>query len=155
MNLKVWGPLAFATMLFTIAVAIKIISFGDYYIWLEIAPELALWATGVLFSVSITEYTLFGGRTTYKIRRKRTGNGFEVDFNIEFPNELDFGFKYQYLFVYSMMIWILTLLFSGHAVEMLTTTNQWTWDVHGWNFLCLLLSGTTIGAAIHCLFEVS
>ena len=42
MDIKVWGPLLFATMLFVIAAAIKVKIIDNYNVWLEIAPEMAL-----------------------------------------------------------------------------------------------------------------
>lgn len=155
MNLKISGPLLFATMLFIISAAIKIISFKNQNVWLEVSPELSLWAVGIFFSLSISEQTQFGGKTAYRVSRKTSGTGIEINYEVILPDNLEFSPKYIYLFVYSIMIWILTILISGYAVGLFSNVNQWTLQVCFSNALGLILSGTIVGAAVRCLYEVS
>lgn len=153
MNLKTIGPFLFATMLFIISVAIKIISFKNQNVWLEVSPEISLWSVGIFFSLSVSEQTQFGGKTAYKISKKKTG--IEINYDVVLPDKLEFSPKYLYLFVFSFMIWVLTQLLSGLTVGLFTVEHTWSFTVCFFNAIGLLLSGITAGAAIRCLNEVS
>jgi hypothetical protein len=154
MNLKVFGPLLFAGMLFVTSAAIKIISFRNHNVWLEVSPELTVWAVGIFFSLSVSEQTQFGGKTKIRASKKSPGT---VEFKIEavLPDRFEFSPKYVYMFMYSIMMWILTILISGYAVGLFSAEHQWTARIWLSNVIGLILSGSTVGAALRCLSEVS
>jgi hypothetical protein len=154
MNLKIVGPLLFAAMLFITSASIKIISFKNHNVWLDVSPELTLWAVGIFFSLSISEQTQFGGKTAYRISRKTSGTGIEINYDVILPDKLEFSPKYVYLFVFSIMIWILTILISGYATGLFISGNTWTPRICFFNFIGLAISGIVIGAAVRCLNEV-
>ncbi|MDA3789480.1 MAG: hypothetical protein PF503_13440 [Desulfobacula sp.] len=155
MNLKVWGPILFATMLFIVGAAIKIIAFKSDNVFFEMPPDFALWAVGIMFSLAVSEQTQFGGRTYYDISKNKSGTGILVDYKISLPDELSFSPKYIYFFVYSMMIWILTILLSGEASALNSIANYSIYKITAINLVSLALAGTSIGVSIRSLLEVS
>lgn len=155
MNLNVWGPLLFATMLFIISASVKIIAFKNHNVWLEVAPELALWAVGIFFSLSISEELILGGKTVRTVSKKASGRGLEIDYVPVLPDNVEFSPKYIYLLIYGIMIWVLTTLLSGQAIEIFDQVEWWDYRVCALNACGIVLSGTAVGAAVRALLEAS
>ena len=155
MSLRIIGPLAFATMLFVVESAIKGIAFNSKIIWFEIGPKLCLWATGIFFSLSISEQTQLRGKTTYRVKKKVDGSGLEVDYDVKLPNDLSFTPKFLYLFVFAMSIWILSVIISSKIISVFYIAGRWTFQIHILTYLVLLLAGVTVGVAIKSLVEVA
>ncbi len=155
MSLRIIGPLAFATMLFVVESAIKGIAFDSKTIWFEIGPKLCLWATGIFFSLSVSEQTLFRGKTTYKVKKKENGSGLEVDYNVELPDDLSFTPRFLYLFIFAMSIWILSVIISSKIISLFYTVGKWTLQIHALTYLILFLAGVIVGAAIKSLAEAA
>jgi hypothetical protein len=154
-NWRVWGPLVFASLLFVIASAIKLIAFGKTSFILDIGSEFALWATGVLFSLAAANKVLLEGRTEQVFKKKSSGTGIENDYIALPPDELDFTPKYLYLFIYSMMSWILTLLISEQAHIIYGTAKAHSFASISLAFLALSLAATSVGIAIRALLEAA
>lgn len=153
MNWRVWGPLLFATMLFIVASAIKLVAFQNYGFLLELAPELSLWSTGVLFSLAVSEHTQLGGRAQHEIRPSQSGSGIEVTYRVALPERLEFSPRMIYLFVYSMTSWILNILIAGKATMVLQTGSTWRAAILvGLGFA---LAGASVGVAHRSLREVA
>ena len=155
MNLKVWGPLLFASMLFVIAAVIKFVSFTKAAAFLSMGSEFALWATGVLFSLAASEQTRFGGRTEHIFRRKTSGSSIEIQYKALAPDRIDLSPRFLYFFVYSMMIWILCIVISEKSCAIYALQNQYSIKLILLCALCFVLSATSVGIAIRSLLEVS
>ena len=91
MNIRVWGPLLFTAMLFVIAAAIKLAAFSNTTFFIDLPTELALWATGVMFSLAVSEQMILKGRAEAVFRRKETGTGIEIEYRAIAPESLDFS----------------------------------------------------------------
>jgi hypothetical protein len=141
-------------MLFVISSAIKAIAFHNVNFIIDLPEKCSLWAAGVLFSLAVSEQTQFGGRTSYSVSRKQSGTGIEVDYNVILPQQLEFTPKYVYLFVFSMMLWILTLLLCGQVSVWNTAgTGMVLWS----SLVCAIayvLAGANIGISLRALVEV-
>lgn len=150
---RVWGPLVFASLLFVIASAIRLLSFSRVSFVLDIGSDFGLWATGILFSLAASEQTRLGGRTERVFRKKSTGTGIEIDYIAVAPDQLDVSPKYLYLFVYSMMIWILTILIGEQAHSMYEKAAGVNFAIIGMVFGQMSLAATTVAAALRALLE--
>jgi hypothetical protein len=155
MNLRVWGPFAFATMIFFIATAIRILGFDSYTFFLTMGSDFAIWATGVLFSLSATEGFNLGSRTEVVFKQKPTGTGIEIDYKAIPPNKIDWGPKLLYLFVYTMMIWILTIALGEKCTELFIIHQNYSLKIIVYAILSIVLSATSVGVAIRSLLEVA
>lgn len=153
MSLKVCGPIIFSTLLFIIGGTIKIVAFNQNIIF-EIPPYFALWSTGILFTLAVSEQTLFRGKPSYQISRTPSGSGIIIEYSISLPDDLDFSPKFLYFFVGSMMIWILSILFSGLTAQLYTTLNHWNSKISILYLINFSLSGLSIGIALRSLLEV-
>ena len=115
MKHEVIGPLAVWTLFFIIASAIRYTTFDDNTFWVQIPPELSLWATGILFSLIVSENTYYQARLVPRIKRSSDGSGFTVKYEVTLPNQPSFTVKFIYLFLFALAIWILCILLSGTA----------------------------------------
>lgn len=153
-NHKVWGPLVFASMLFLISSIIKLIAFKNNSFYIEMPSEFSLWAVGILFSLSVSEQTIFGGKTGYQISKKQSGTGIEVDYQVILPDQLEFTPKYIYLFVFSMSVWIICLLLCGQANTYLHATQPEINLCALVTVIAYMIAGLSIGIALKALVEV-
>ncbi|MCI0487717.1 MAG: hypothetical protein L0229_14080 [Blastocatellia bacterium] len=155
MKIEVVGPLIFWSLMFVVGAAIKVFTFGSTTVWFEIQPSVSLWATGVLFSLAVSERTYFRAKLVTQISRKPTGAGIIVDYVVTLPDELDFTPKFMYLFLIGVAIWILTLLLSGYALGVYSSSHSLSLGgLLAISISVLLASGITI-AAVRTLNEVS
>lgn len=155
MLLKTWGPVLFATMLFAISLGIKLIAFNNSNVWLEISPEMSLWGVGIFFSLAIAEDTKLSGKTRHRIIRNPAGDGVTIKYDIVLPESIESSVHHLYLFVFALMIWIISLLLSGRAVQLFSSLNSWTFEICAINAIGIVLSGVVIGAAVRSLHEVN
>lgn len=126
LGLKVWGPLLSWSVMFIISIAIKVIAFGNNAVWFEIAPEATLWATGVLFTIAVADDTLSQARLLPKYKKKQSGSGFEVDYDITLPDSYDPSerSKYFYAFLIALGAWIINIFLSGLAIANAFSTSS-------------------------------
>jgi hypothetical protein len=152
MNWRFWGPLIFSLLLFVVGAAIKVVAFGKVTFYIDLGPELALWATGVLFSFAVSEQALFGGRTVNEVRKAE--NGLTMNFRVALPDQVEFNPRFVYLFVVCMAIWILDLLCAGKA-ELLIEHNPNALLLPACLIItALALAGFAVGLALRALREV-
>jgi hypothetical protein len=154
MNLKVWGPICFAAMLFVISNVIKIVAFANSTFFMNIGSEFALCSMGILFSLSISEQRLLEGRTKSIFRQKESGTGIEIEYIALPPNRIDFNTPYLYFFVYSMMIWISTIVFTEKAHILYSLQKDYNLTIICFAILTILLAASSLGLAIRSLKEV-
>lgn len=152
---RVWGPLFFASLLFVIASAIRLVSFTRTTCLLDVGSDFGLWATGILFSLAASEQTRLGGRTERVFHKKSSGTGIEIDYIAVPPEKPDFSPKYLYLFVYAMMIWVLTIMIGEHARAMFEKAHGFNVAIIALAFLQIAIAATSVGAAIRSLLETS
>lgn len=152
MTLKVVGPLLFATMLFIVSSAIKAVSFQSFNFYLDMPQEFALWGVGIVFSLAVTEHTHFGVKTVHTITRKKTQTGYEIDYGIVLPEQYHFTPKYIYLFVFSMMLWILTLVLCGRGSIWITDPKM-QFEAISAISASFVFAGTNVGISFRSLME--
>jgi hypothetical protein len=138
-----------------VELTVKGMAFNQRTVWFELGPSLALWATGVLFSLSVSEQTQLRGAIEYKAVRKPSGVGFELDYNVRLPKDLEFTPKYLYLFVVVMTAWIIALLISQEVVRDFTVISRWSGEIQFLTFISLFLGAASVGIALSSLSEVS
>lgn len=153
MSLKVWGPLIFTILLFVIATGIKFFGFAAKDIWLTVAPELSLWATGVLFSLSVARSTFLSAKATPTFTQNPGSSSVTISYAVQLPSKIESSEKYLYSFMFTMTLWVLTVLLSGYCVKTVGTSTAWTTEVWVWNTVGLMLSGISIGIAMWFLFK--
>lgn len=154
MNLRVIGPLLFSAMLLAISISVKTLAFEKSSFPLEISPEIALWATGIFFSLAISEQTLLGGKAGYDLKRS-SDNAIEISYRVILPEKIEFSPKYTYLFLYGLMTWIISLLLSEKGALLLEQTKGWNTHTYLMCIANIFVSGLAVGIALRSLKEVS
>ena len=152
MRFEVLGPLVFWSLMFAVGAAIKFSAFRDARALLDLSPEAALWATGILFSLSVSEQTYFRARLVPRYTRHTTRPGFSVDYDVTLPEELGFNPKFIYLFLVSMAVWVFCLLLAGYGAVDASQLNALRISSVAFSYL---LSATVVGVALRSLYEVT
>ena len=152
MNWRFVGPLIFGALSFAVASGIKLIAFRNFTFYIDLFPDLALSATGILFSFAVSEQALFGARTTNQVRRAETGTGVIMEFGVSLPDQIEFNPRFIYLFMICMAVWILTLLCAGQAQAL---QKESAYAASGaFIMLSAAMAGTTVGIAVRSLRQV-
>jgi hypothetical protein len=155
-NLEVFGPLLFWTLMFIIAMAIKVITFSDYTPWFQIAPEASLWAAGILFAIAVSEQTYFPIRR--RLITKQSASGYALE-EVESSPERNVGFtpRFIYMFLIVMALWLLTLLLGEYAAKEFGRLRAFA--LHPWLFLAfgssVFLAAVAVWVALTGLREVA
>ena len=155
MKIEIVGPLIFWSLMFVVGAAIKVVAFGSTAVWFEIQPAACLWATGVLFSLAVSERTYFRAKLVTQISRKPTGSGIVVDYVVTIPEDLDFTPKFMYLFLVGVAIWIFSLLLSGYAMGVYSISHNLTVGSIISTAISVLLASGIVITAVRTLNEVS
>lgn len=155
MRHQVVGPLAVWATFFTVASAIRYTTFSDFNFWVHLPSDLTLWATGILFSLSISENSNYQARMLPRTKRNSSGSGFSVEYEITLPEEPGFNPKYLYLFLFAMGIWVLCLLLGGTAQSVLEAQVVVLERLLIPIIPAFLLSFAVTAATIRVLYEVS
>jgi len=66
--------------MFAIGVMVKYFTFKNDSVWFDIAPDVTLWATGILFTIAAAD--AFQPKLLSKYAKKETGMGFEMDYEV-------------------------------------------------------------------------
>ena len=149
------GPLVFWSVMYFISAVVKLGAYEDIDVYFEVAPEAALWATGILFTLTASENTYFPARLKLRTSKKPSGTGYDVDYDVVLPEE-EIGFtpKFLYFFVVSVGIWIITVLLSGHAIKSFSSANEITLCIFLETSLSVLLAAGLVGFTLKTLYEV-
>ncbi len=150
MRIEVLGPLIFWSLMFAVGAAIKFAAFNDTSVLFHLAPEVALWATGILFTLSVSEQTYFRARLVPRITRHDSSPGFSVNYDVTIPEELGFSPKFIYLFLSSVSIWIFCLLLSGYSASAPLSSLKISSVIFSY-----FLAALVVGAALRSLYEVT
>ncbi|WUR13123.1 hypothetical protein E7V67_026120 [[Empedobacter] haloabium] len=154
MNWKIWGPLSFTIILFTVASAIKLFTFNESTFYVALAPELSLWATGVFFSFAVSEQVLFGVRTECDTRQRPGSQTIEVTFRVAMPGQPLFSPRFMYLFIFCMALWILNILLSGKADALIKAEGGIGVGAGSLVLLSTALAAFSVGLALRSMREV-
>jgi len=155
MRLSVVGPLTVWITFFTVASAIRYATFSDFNFWVHLPSDLTLWATGILFSLTVSESTNYQARMMPKTKKNPNGAGFTVDYEITIPDEPGFNPKFLYLFLFSMGIWILCLLMGGTAQTALEAEEPLLQNLLIVIVPAFVLSFGVAATTVRMLYEVS
>ena len=109
---EIYGPLLFWSFMFIIGAAIRAFALNDFSFWIVIPPEIALWSSGILFTLATSERTYHNVKLNSTYSKNADGKSVSINYDIEIGDDLGFKPKYLYLFLLSVMIWILTLLLN-------------------------------------------
>lgn len=118
MKLDVVGPLLFWTAMFFIGSLIKFIAFKNNMVWIEAAPEAALWATGILFTLSVSAGNFLERKAIPRMEHDPDGSGFKVKYDIILPENLKPTQRFFYLFLAALVVWILDIFLIGSAIDL-------------------------------------
>jgi hypothetical protein len=155
MNLRVLGPLIFWTLMFTIGTAIKIITFQDSTVWFQLAPQICLWASGILFTLAVSPQTYERTRVVKSITKDPSGRMLQVGWDVVAPDDISFIPAYVYLFLSGMVVWILTLLLSGLAGRQFAAAGAIDWGSASLLAISTFLSAGLVGITLYTLREVT
>jgi hypothetical protein len=141
--------------MFVIGAAIKLVAFKSPTVWFEVQPAAALWATGILFTLAVSERTYFRARLVTQVSKKSSGSGVDVNYVVEIPDDLAFSSKMIYLFVGGVAIWILTILLSGYAYAAYSSLQGFSIGFVAAIFLSVLLASTVVITAVLTLNDTT
>lgn len=150
-QIEITGPLILLIMLLAISAAIKGVAFQVQTLAFELAPDLALWALGIVFSVAATARTYFGGQLVYRVTRDPGGRAMRVDYDVSLPEQIEAGPRHLYMLMYTVTVWILVIVFDSDATRRFVASVTVDWVAQAMNFGCLFLSATAIGLALATL----
>lgn len=153
MRLEVMGPLVFWSLMFAVGAAIKFSAFQDARVLFDLPPQAALWASGILFSLSVSEQTYFRAKLVPRYTRHKTRPGFSVDYDVTIPEDPGFSPRFIYLFLVGMAAWIFCLLLSGYGASQ--TARQLDGLRIASVAVSYLLSAVVVGVALRSLYEVT
>jgi len=150
------GPLIFWTVMFLLCASIKFSAFDDTGAWINLAPDAALWGTGILFSLSVSDQTYSGARLISNMKRHQKGNGYSIQYEVTIPETPGFTSKYIYLFFVGMAFWIFCVLLTGHVETLISIDKDlFFWKILGLSVLSYVLAASVVGAALRALYEVA
>lgn len=113
MDLKVIGPLVCWSIMFAVGVMVKYFTFKNDSVWFDIAPDVTLWATGILFTIAAAD-AFYQPKLLSKYAKKETGMGFEMDYEVTLSETYEpTHSKYLYLFLFGLGGWIINIFMSG------------------------------------------
>lgn len=129
--IKNYGPLIFWFFMFAIIAIIKAFAFKNYDFWIVIPPELALWSTGILFTLASSEETYRSAKIKESINKKDGGKGITIDYDVVVGDDYGFKARYLYLFLFSLVIWLAVILVSLWIPSYIESaeTNNWVLGV--------------------------
>jgi hypothetical protein len=113
--LRLYGPLFFWTVMFIIGSAIQYSSFSDSLFWLDVPQGISLWATGILFTLTMSEQTYHRAKLVPRVSRDPGQPSYSVAFDIDIADNPGFDPIYLFLFLAGIAAWIGCLLLGGHA----------------------------------------
>src|SRR5215470_14970613 len=121
MDLKTIGPLICWSIMFAVGVMVKYFTFKNDSVWFDIAPDVTLWATGILFTIAAAD--AFQPKLLSKYAKKETGMGFEMDYEVTLSETYEPAqSKYLYLFLFGLGGWIINIFLSGFISARVHTT---------------------------------
>lgn len=154
MKLEVIGPLLAWTAMFVIGSAIKYVAFSAHLVWLEAAPEAALWATGIFFTLSASAGNFLERRAIPRMQPDPDGSGFRVTYDVTLPDDLKPSQKFLYLFLVTMMVWIVDILLVGSALQAHQAAEQFDTESIFCIGLAFLLTSIVVVIALRSVREV-
>jgi|SRR5215831_11301980 len=169
MDVKMIGPLISWSVMFAIGVMVKYFTFRNDSVWFDIAPEITLWASGILFAIAAADL-FYQPKILSKYAKKETGMGFEMDYEVTLSgsNEPTAHSRYLYLFLFGLAGWIINIFISGfisarvlpQAHTLQTNGSQQTLPGYDAIFFVLLVVAVVIASsmvfiALQALKEVS
>ena len=160
MRWDIYGPLVFWSVMFLIGASIQYVTFNKGGVFYNLPSDLALWATGIMFSICVSEPALNQAKLTPNYKKHQNGRGFSVDYDITLPEEINSTPKLTYFFLICIAIWIGSILLSGTsqasiaAITPATTTLQLVAFYSGLS-LSYFLSFFSVGLALYTLREAA
>ncbi|HKA23134.1 MAG TPA: hypothetical protein VKN18_33005 [Blastocatellia bacterium] len=122
MDLKTIGPLICWSIMFAVGVMVKYFTFKNDSVWFDIAPDVTLWASGILFTIAAAD-AFYQPKILSKYAKKETGMGFEMDYEVTLSETYEpTHSKYLYLFLFGLGGWIINVFLSGFISARLHTT---------------------------------
>jgi len=121
---ETYGPLTFWALLFACASIIKYFAYDDTNLLYDIPIELSLWSVGILFTLAASEKTYYNAKLTQKFTKKTTGPGYEIDYEVKVGDDYGFKPKFLYLFLISIVIWIICIILKYEIEELLNLEKQ-------------------------------
>jgi hypothetical protein len=142
--------------MFAIGIMIKCFAFKNDAVWVEIAPEATLWATGILFSISVADTTFSQAKLLSKYKKKTTGTGYEVDYVVTLSDSYDPSghSRYLYLFLFGLGAWIFNIFIGGFLSTKIAESAQRSsvsaevTAVFGLRFFGLLLLSVVVASSM-------
>ena len=155
MELKLMGPLICWSIMFVIGIMIKLFTFKNDSVWFEIAPDVTLWASGILFTLAAAD-AFYRPRILSKYAKRETGTGFEMDYEVTLPESYEpiTHSKYLYLFLLGLGGWIINIFISGfissRVLQGVATQNPVPQALPGYDtvFFVLLLVSVLIASSM-------
>lgn len=143
---KILGPLLVMLLTFIVGSSIQLAGSGQANKLPDFAPELSLWSTGILFTLSLLQDTKNSGRGRPSIIRR--SSSYEVKVDLTTSERLGFDTQYLYALVFTMMTWILTIVINNQCARILERANALTFGAVVLNIIGCLLAGISIGVAL-------
>ncbi len=156
-SLEVAGPLIFWVLMFAVGAAIKFMTFKDTGVFIDLSPEVALWATGILFSLSVSEHTYSNAKLVSKYTKNNEKPGFAVAYDVTISDNPGFTPKFIYLFLIGMAVWIFCLLLSGYAGSASSSAMAGKLDYYQLAAIAIsyLFAASLVGVALRSLYEIT
>jgi len=110
--------------MFVIGSAIRYVAFDNPLVWVEAAPEAALWATGIFFTLAVSASNFLERRAVPRMEPDAEGTGFRVKYEVVLPQDLRPSQKFLYMFLIAITVWIVDVLLVGSALKSYDTTQR-------------------------------
>ena len=164
MDLKVIGPLVCWSIMYAVGVMVKYFTFKNDSVWFDIAPDVTLWATGILFTIAAAD-AFYQPKLLSKYAKKETGMGFEMDYEVTLSEAYEpTHSKYLYLFLFGLGGWIINIFICGfisarvHTAQAnLLQQSPSGFDAFSFSLLivAVVLASSMVFIALQALKEVS
>lgn len=154
---KIIGPFAFTAMLFILESLIKGLTMDCQTVFYELSPKLSLWATGVFFTLSVSEQTQFKGKLAYDVSSDENKNSVEIKYRVIPPSNLSFSPKYIYMLIVSLVSWLVCVILSYKSIQIYNSfivQDQVPPTLFAYTIPSMLLAFFMVGFAISSLKEV-
>lgn len=106
-DLDVYGPLIFWTLLFICGSAIKYFAYDEANLLLQIPMELTLWSTGIFFTLATTDENAQLKKTYQK---KADSPGYVIDYEVIVSEKNNSNYRLVYLSLIGLVSWILCIV---------------------------------------------